>query len=91
MLYVVAYDIPCTKRRQKVANLLMGYGERVQFSVFECPLTPAKYQELKQRLRQRLRLEEDRVRIYPLPTPSLPHIEIWGGPPLTEPERSKIF
>jgi len=33
MMYVVAYDIPCNKRRQKVANLLMGYGERVQFSV----------------------------------------------------------
>lgn len=34
--YVIAYDIPDDSRRDKVATLLVSYGERVQLSVFEC-------------------------------------------------------
>jgi len=33
------YDIPSDKRRKKVSDLLEGYGQRVQYSVFECVLT----------------------------------------------------
>ncbi|NJK35764.1 MAG: CRISPR-associated endonuclease Cas2 [Oscillatoriales cyanobacterium SM2_2_1] len=91
MLYIVAYDIPCSKRRKKVADLLAGYGQRVQFSVFECVLLPAKYEELKKRLRKRIQIAEDSIRIYPLSTHTLPQVEVWGGPPLTEPEKSKVF
>ncbi|MGI0489366.1 CRISPR-associated endonuclease Cas2 [Pantanalinema rosaneae CENA516] len=47
LLYVVTYDIPCDKRRKKVADLLEGYGRRVQYSVFECVLTAEKYGELR--------------------------------------------
>ena len=54
LLYVVTYDIPNDKRRKKVSDLLEGYGRRVQYSVFECLLTSAKYAELKHRLRPRL-------------------------------------
>jgi CRISPR-associated protein Cas2 len=91
MLYVVAYDIPCSKRRKKVADLLSGYGKRVQFSVFECPLERPKFQELKRRLRKRMHPTEDNIRIYPLSTHTLSQIEVWGGAPLTEPDRSHIF
>ncbi|MGQ9866933.1 MAG: CRISPR-associated endonuclease Cas2 [Pseudanabaenaceae cyanobacterium] len=91
MLYIVAYDIPCHKRRKKVADLLSGYGQRVQFSVFECVLLPAKYEELKKRLRQRVQVAEDSVRIYPLSSHTLAQVEIWGGLPLTEPEKSQVF
>ncbi|MFN7384131.1 MAG: CRISPR-associated endonuclease Cas2, partial [Dolichospermum sp.] len=28
-LYVISYDIPDDKRRQKIADLLEGYGQRV--------------------------------------------------------------
>ncbi|MBR8835369.1 MAG: CRISPR-associated endonuclease Cas2 [Stigonema ocellatum SAG 48.90 = DSM 106950] len=41
-LYVVAYDVPCDKRRKKISDLLEGYGQRVQYSVFECLLTQNK-------------------------------------------------
>ena len=34
-LWVVAYDSPNTRRRRKLAKLLEGYGERLQWSVFE--------------------------------------------------------
>lgn len=84
LLYVVAYDIPCDKRRQRVSDLLEGYGRRVQYSVFECLLSTAKYDELRQRLRKRVNLDEDSVRFYPLSGHTLSQVEVWGGVPLTQ-------
>jgi len=52
LLYIVAYDIPSNRRRKKISDLLEGYGRRVQYSVFELMLSPAKYAELRQRLRR---------------------------------------
>lgn len=83
LFYVVAYDIPDDKRRKKVADLLEGYGKRVQYSVFECLLTQAKYDELRKRLKKRVKLAEDSVRFYPLSRPALSQVEIWGGQPIT--------
>ncbi|EHC10149.1 CRISPR-associated endonuclease Cas2 [Fischerella thermalis CCMEE 5273] len=59
LLYVVAYDIPCNKRRKKVSDLLEGYGQRVQYSVFECQLTTDQYNELRKRLKKQVKLAED--------------------------------
>ena len=84
-LYVVAYDIPCDKRRKKVSDLLEGYGKRVQYSVFECLLEQGKYKELCQRLKKRVKLAEDSIRFYPLSRHTLGQVETWGvGPPVTE-------
>ena len=38
MFYLVCYDIVSDYRRNKVSQLLEGYGIRVQRSVFECLL-----------------------------------------------------
>ena len=84
LLYIVTYDIPSDKRRKKVSDLLEGYGRRVQYSVFECLLTSTQYEELQQRLRSRLKLEEDSLRIYPLSSHTLGQVVLWGGVPLTE-------
>lgn len=83
LFYVIVYDIPCNKRRQKVAGLLEGYGKRVQYSVFECILSSNKYDELRQRLRKKIKLSEDSVRFYPLSGHTLNQIEAWGNPPVT--------
>ncbi|MBC7317262.1 MAG: CRISPR-associated endonuclease Cas2, partial [Chloroflexi bacterium] len=37
--YVISYDIPNDRHRLRIAHLLEGYGERVQYSVFEVWLT----------------------------------------------------
>ncbi len=85
LLYVVVYDIPCDKRRKKVSDLLEGYGVRVQYSVFECVLNQSKYEELRERLRKRVKLEEDSVRFYPLSGHTLGQVETWGvGPSVTD-------
>jgi CRISPR-associated protein Cas2 len=90
LLYIVAYDIACNKRRKKVSDLLEGYGQRVQFSVFECLLPDKKYVELRERLRSRVNSREDNVRFYPLSSHTMNKIEIWGGIPLIPPPGSII-
>ena len=49
-LWVVAYDSPNNKRRRKLATLLEGYGERMQWSVFECRLHPDQLRRMRQGL-----------------------------------------
>ena len=38
MRYIISYDIPDTIRRTKLAGILEDFGDRVQYSVFECLL-----------------------------------------------------
>lgn len=90
-LYIVTYDIPCDKRRKKIADVLEGYGQRVQLSVFECFLSQQKYRQLKRHLEKFVKLEEDSVRFYPLSGHTLSQVEIWGGVPLTQPPDSTII
>jgi CRISPR-associated protein Cas2 len=90
MLYVVTYDVPCNKRRKKIADILLGYGQRVQYSVFECCLTASKYRELCLRLKKRYHPQEDSIRFYPLSGHTLAQVEVWGGPPVQKPPGSII-
>jgi len=83
LFYVVTYDIPDNKRRQKVADILEGYGKRVQYSVFECVLTRAKYNEMRSKLKKKVKLAEDSVRFYPLSNQCFSQIETWGGQAIT--------
>lgn len=39
--YIVSYDITSQRERSRVSKILIGYGFRVQKSVFECLLSPA--------------------------------------------------
>jgi CRISPR-associated protein Cas2 len=92
LLYVVAYDITCDKRRYKISNLLEGYGQRVQYSVFECQLTHAKFKELRKRLSKVVKDTEDSVRFYPLSQHTLNQVEIMGvGSPVISPPTSTII
>lgn len=38
--YIVAYDIANDDRRAKVLKTMKGFGDHLQYSVFECQLTP---------------------------------------------------
>jgi CRISPR-associated protein Cas2 len=90
-LYVISYDVPDDKLRKKIADLLEGYGQRVQYSVFECQLSREKYNDFRRRLRKIVKLEEDNVRFYPLSRHTLSQVETWGvGVPVIEPPGSII-
>ncbi len=64
--YVICYDIPDDKRRTKVAKCLDGYGDRIQFSVFEALLTHTLIEKLIGKLTDMIDEKEDSVRIYAL-------------------------
>lgn len=66
-LWVIAYDTPSGRRRRKLAELLMGYGQRVQWSVFECRLRRTELHRLRDRLQRLLHASEDSVRLWPIP------------------------
>lgn len=89
-LYIVVYDIPSNRRRKKVSDMLEGYGKRVQYSVFELVLVKSKYDEMRRRLRRYVDFEEDSLRFYPISQHTLEQVEIWGGVPLTQMQKSII-
>jgi CRISPR-associated protein Cas2 len=58
---LVCYDISADKRRNKAATLCESYGQRVQFSVFECPLDETRLARLKAELEETIHRDEDQV------------------------------
>ncbi len=64
--YVVCFDIANNKRGQKVANELLNFGYRVQYSLFECYLDDSELAELKKRIAKLYKEDEDHIRYYPL-------------------------
>ncbi|MEN9206112.1 MAG: CRISPR-associated endonuclease Cas2 [Thermostichales cyanobacterium DRC_bins_46] len=86
MLWLICYDIPNDKRRTKLAKRLEAYCQRVQFSVFECPLETADLEDKLQRYwLPLLNLNEDHLRAYPLDGDARQRAKIYGGPPPYQP------
>lgn len=65
-LIVVAYDITDNKRRNRIVKLLLKYGSRINFSVFECMLTDTQLEQLKIDIRAKINSKEDIVVYYPI-------------------------
>ena len=59
--YLVSYDIANPKRLRRVARILEGFGVRLQYSVFECPLNDLRLAELKTQLQSTMHHGEDQV------------------------------
>lgn len=71
MRWIVSYDIADDQRRRQVARHLEGIGLRVQYSVFECQLTPRQMRAARAFLVACIETEKDSIRWYPLPTRQL--------------------
>jgi CRISPR-associated protein Cas2 len=82
MLCVVAYDIAESGRRERVARVLLGYGRRVQHSVFEVDIEPGDLSVLLERLRPWLDEASDGLRVYRLCGSCAPLVEVVCGPPV---------
>ena len=61
---VIAYDVCEDHRRTDVCDLLSLYGQRVNYSVFECLLTPKKLEIIFSKLEKMIDLKTDRVIFY---------------------------
>jgi len=69
MLVLVTYDVSIVtddgqRRLRRVAKACKDYGQRVQFSVFECEVDPAQWAVLRQRLIDEIDTEVDSLRFY---------------------------
>lgn len=65
-LYVVTYDIRDPKRWRAVFNLMHGYGEWLQLSVFQCRLARRRHAELVATLDQIIQHNDDHVMLVDL-------------------------
>lgn len=71
MNLLVAYDVGTTneagkRRLRRVARICEGFGQRVQYSVFEVTCSKASYVRLLATLRDTIQDDEDSLRIYHL-------------------------
>lgn len=69
MLVLVSYDVATTdkagqRRLRRVAKQCQDYGQRVQYSVFECVVDPEQWAVLKNGLIEIINKEEDSLRFY---------------------------
>jgi len=60
-VYIVCYDIADDKRLRQVFRYLRGYGDHLQFSVFECHLTAKDLVKCKAGLEAIIERREDQV------------------------------
>ncbi|MGD0498364.1 MAG: CRISPR-associated endonuclease Cas2 [Bryobacteraceae bacterium] len=59
--YLVCYDISDEKRLRKVFQTMRGYGDHLQFSVFECQLTASDLARCRADLAKIINHKEDQV------------------------------
>ena len=69
MLVVVSYDVKTEdaagkRRLRRVAKHCLDFGQRVQYSVFECLVDPAQWTKLKHNLVQTIDERYDSLRFY---------------------------
>jgi CRISPR-associated protein Cas2 len=86
MMVLVSYDVMVTspggqKRLRKVAKACTNYGQRVQYSVFECDLEPAQWVKLKNILEGIIDVKTDSLRYYLLGANYKKRIEHIGAKP----------
>jgi len=69
MFVLVSYDVSTMdkagrRRLRRVAKVCKNFGQRVQFSVFECIVDPAKWEVMRQQLIDEIDQKTDSLRFY---------------------------
>jgi CRISPR-associated protein Cas2 len=69
MMVLITYDVNTEtsagkKRLRKVAKQCQNYGQRVQNSVFECIIDPARMKQLQAELEKLIDKDKDSLRFY---------------------------
>ncbi len=91
MLVVVCYDVSTIeaegqRRLRRVSKVCKDYGQRVQFSVFECVVDPAQWTRFRQKLIDEIDPEVDSLRFYFLGSNWKRRIEQIGAKKSYDPE-----
>ncbi len=89
MMVLVSYDVSTVseggkRRLRRVARACLDFGQRVQYSVFECVVDPEQWTRLRLRLIDEFEPKEDSLRFYFLGSNWKGHIEHLGAKPVPE-------
>jgi len=96
MMVLVTYDVHTEnkkgkRRLRRVARVCQNYGQRVQWSVFECIVDPAQWTALRGKLEREIDLNEDSLRFYFLGSNWRGHVEHVGVRPSYDPQGPLII
>jgi len=88
-MVLVSYDVAVshpggTRRLRRVAKACVNYGQRVQFSVFECDVDPAQWVTLKNTLEKIIDEKTDSLRYYYLGANWRKKVEHVGAKPVID-------
>lgn len=89
MLVLVSYDVSTEtaegrRRLRRISKACTDFGQRVQFSVFECEVSPAQWTILRQKLLDTMNPKTDSLRFYFLGSNWERRIEHHGTKPSLE-------
>ena len=84
MFVIVSYDVATDdgkgqRRLRRVSKACKDFGQRVQYSVFECIVDPAQWAVLKERLKSEIDPEKDSLRFYYLGSNWQHRVEHFGA------------
>jgi CRISPR-associated protein Cas2 len=96
VLVLVSYDVRTEskagrRRLRRVARACQDWGQRVQYSVFECEVDPAQWTVLRNRLLQEIDAEADSLRFYFLGAEGRRRVEHVGAKPGLDPDGPLMF
>ena len=91
MLMLITYDVATgdsagRRRLRRVARACQDFGQRVQYSVFECQVDPAQWAALRSRLIDEIDVGEDSLRFYRLGANWRPRVEHIGAKASYDPD-----
>lgn len=91
MMVLITYDVNTgdaagQKRLRQIAKQCVNYGQRVQYSVFECMLDAAQCRQLQQKLLDIMDEKKDSLRFYYLGNQYRTKIEHFGVKESYDPE-----
>ena len=83
-MVLVSYDVSTSsaggaKRLRRIAKVCTDYGQRVQFSVFECIVDPAQWALMRNKLIKIMDEKYDSLRFYFLGSNWKPRVEHIGA------------
>lgn len=68
-IYLVCYDIANDKRLRQTFRKMNGYGDHLQYSIFQCELSEKEKIEMITELTEIIHHKEDQILIFTLGTP----------------------
>ena len=91
MLMLITYDVATgdaagRRRLRRVARICKDFGQRVQYSVFECEVDPAQLALLRARLMAEIDVDADSLRFYRLGANWRSRVEHIGSKPTYDPD-----